>query len=972
VCVCVYSGRRTWGTSTMTSNSHTIEYSKTLNSLYKISLYTLSHSFSNSLAHENILGCLGFSEGAIVWMDMIHRFQSEQRSSLSSQTPLPLSFFISFGLPSYPLKRISLTQMRIIHFYGEKDELIDVANLKCVCQELGSFSSLVAHPQGHVVPTSTQILLPFFDCVYEIVKPKFDQKSDSHDLCEENSSFSEDSSLSQRQKEEIESLEMIFDRSIQRKLNGRLAITIDCDSPHSFQPKIILLIHLPSTYPDDLLSPPNVTIESLHCCPISSAECSQSLRTRIDTALSAYCGEEILFGLIEDVREWLLSHLDEMSKRQNSECITPLSHLSSSLISPLLFGTDILNEDFDESTDTSLMRWATEEAMSVHVIHYGAQHVNDKIVDERGENDDNESNNNDDGAVSDEKGTLPNNVTSFSVDDEKEFRNLIRDCLFDGGGMEGSGGGESGEWKRFCIGLVGKPSSGKSTFYNAAIRAVEDLIDVDHTTVTSSNRAAKVAAFPFTTIEPNMAWGCVEIPESPFCVKKGSNPKYGLVRNLDKTYSRRVPIFMKDVAGLVRGAYQGRGRGNAFLNDLCDADVLIHVIDGSGKSDGGGNLLGENEEYDVSDDIIWVYEEIHRWIYTNISRKWKTILRDPLHLPRMFSGYRCTPAVIWRAMHCVGIRNKKQLEENVKTYTRKELHLLVAHFLHLRFPVILALNKCDIPSSQSHYRSVTSRFPYYTILRMSAKVECHLQILEKYLLRQSFFPTAEISLPFDCSHTLSLFDKLKSQCHPRMIALFEDVRSNLSVLQQNSSGVGSVLLAALLLKSPQIVLPVVNFETFHSKRIKTESGRTLKSESSSVVVTPGSGQGKGCGGQRSGGRGGKVEAKVKTTKKSKKEKETGQTNDLLDLSLEIFGEKSNPILRETILLRPGASTLDLFKAMKRKGVVEGEFVRAEKWVVGDEGRGCAVVMKKNERVGSGGMSIQICKVITNNRTKWQT
>lgn len=38
-----------------------------------------------------------------------------------------------------------------------------------------------------------------------------------------------------------------------------------------------------------------------------------------------------------------------------------------------------------------------------------------------------------------------------------------------------------------------------------------------------------------------------------------------------------VHVYVQDVAGLVPGAYTGRGRGNAFLNDLCDADVLIHV-----------------------------------------------------------------------------------------------------------------------------------------------------------------------------------------------------------------------------------------------------------------------------------------------------------------------------------------------------------------------------------------------------------
>lgn len=51
------------------------------------------------------------------------------------------------------------------------------------------------------------------------------------------------------------------------------------------------------------------------------------------------------------------------------------------------------------------------------------------------------------------------------------------------------------------------------------------------------------------------------------------------------------------------GAYQGRGRGNAFLNDLCDADVLIHVVDASGTTDAGGGAAREGEGADPCDDI---------------------------------------------------------------------------------------------------------------------------------------------------------------------------------------------------------------------------------------------------------------------------------------------------------------------------------------------------------------------------------
>ena len=37
-------------------------------------------------------------------------------------------------------------------------------------------------------------------------------------------------------------------------------------------------------------------------------------------------------------------------------------------------------------------------------------------------------------------------------------------------------------------------------------------------------------------------------------------------------------------------AYQGKGKGNQFLSDLCTADALVHVVDASGLTDRGGNL----------------------------------------------------------------------------------------------------------------------------------------------------------------------------------------------------------------------------------------------------------------------------------------------------------------------------------------------------------------------------------------------
>jgi hypothetical protein len=50
------------------------------------------------------------------------------------------------------------------------------------------------------------------------------------------------------------------------------------------------------------------------------------------------------------------------------------------------------------------------------------------------------------------------------------------------------------------------------------------------------------------------------------------------------------------------GAYQGRGRGNAFLNDLCDADVLVHVVDVSGTTDSKGVAMSAGPGAAEGDD----------------------------------------------------------------------------------------------------------------------------------------------------------------------------------------------------------------------------------------------------------------------------------------------------------------------------------------------------------------------------------
>ena len=110
------------------------------------------------------------------------------------------------------------------------------------------------------------------------------------------------------------------------------------------------------------------------------------------------------------------------------------------------------------------------------------------------------------------------------------------------------------------IGIVGKPSTGKSSFFKASTMA-----DVD------------IANYPFTTIEPNHAVGFVNVECADKFFNVQCNPRTVFCLN----HNRFIPVDLLDVAGLVPGAYKGLGCGNQFLDDLNRADVLIHIIDAS-------------------------------------------------------------------------------------------------------------------------------------------------------------------------------------------------------------------------------------------------------------------------------------------------------------------------------------------------------------------------------------------------------
>jgi len=271
----------------------------------------------------------------------------------------------------------------------------------------------------------------------------------------------------------------------------------------------------------------------------------------------------------------------------------------------------------------------------------------------------------------------------------------------------------------YTVGLVGKPSAGKSTFFNSVARYRE-------------GKMAEMSERPFTTIDPNIdtAYFAAPSPHEEWGIAD-CQPELGFIAG-----GRRATVMLKDVAGLVPGAHSGNGKGNFFLSCLCDADALIHVIDASGQTTEEG-ALGEG---DPVRDIQWVREELHLWIFGNIRRKWDSVRRKAKaqrvtqeavleRLADLLVGYHTTRSTIFTVLERAGFSVAKIVagREGIATWGEAEVHRLVAHFLHARFPIVLAMNKADGVKSKANIERVREAYPHDVVVPVCARAEWWLK-----------------------------------------------------------------------------------------------------------------------------------------------------------------------------------------------------------------------------------------------------
>ena len=220
------------------------------------------------------------------------------------------------------------------------------------------------------------------------------------------------------------------------------------------------------------------------------------------------------------------------------------------------------------------------------------------------------------------------------------------------------------------LALAGKPNCGKSTFFRAATLA-----------------PAEIANYPFTTIDAN--FGVAYVRTVCPCTALGlrcGNCSDGV---------RFVPVNLIDVAGLVPDAHKGRGLGNQFLDNLRQADAIIHIVDASGSTDAEGNPVDPGS-HDPIPDIGFLEQEMTMWVYGILDKHWAKLHRQAqtkgfsVHrgVSEVFTGLGITPEDVKDAELRAGIDLVHPAEGGLVRFC--------AEIVKISKPMIVVGNKADM------------------------------------------------------------------------------------------------------------------------------------------------------------------------------------------------------------------------------------------------------------------------------------
>jgi len=233
------------------------------------------------------------------------------------------------------------------------------------------------------------------------------------------------------------------------------------------------------------------------------------------------------------------------------------------------------------------------------------------------------------------------------------------------------------------VGIVGKTGVGKSTFFSAVT-----LIPV------------AIASRPFTTVKPNRGVGYLRAP----CVCKEFDVEDQPVNSACVNGVRLIPVEIVDCAGLIPGAWMGRGLGNQFLDEIRKADALIHVVDAAGATDEEGRPCKPGTR-DPLKDVEFLDYEIAMWLtqimkrdFGRIAQKSETLSMSPVDLlSDRLSGLAIGREHVAKALKETGLETKK-----FSLWSDDDIFEFMVVLRRAAKPMLIAANKIDLPYAEGN------------------------------------------------------------------------------------------------------------------------------------------------------------------------------------------------------------------------------------------------------------------------------
>ena len=339
------------------------------------------------------------------------------------------------------------------------------------------------------------------------------------------------------------------------------------------------------------------------------------------------------------------------------------------------------------------------------------------------------------------------------------------------------------------VGIVGKPNTGKSTFFSATTLA-----------------PVEIASYPFTTIKPNRGIAYVRSP----CACKEFNVQDNPVNSLCLDGVRLIPVELIDCAGLVPGAWQGRGLGNQFLDEIRKADALIHIVDASGATDSEGKLC-KPSDHDPIEDVSFLETEITMWLAQILKRDWLKLARtaesgtkDLLSLlEERLSGLAIRRTHIFEA-----VRKTELNAEKPTSWSDEDFIKFLDTLRSIAKPMLIAANKIDVEPAEENFERLKNLD--YIAIPCCAEAELALRrAAEKKLIDYR---------PGDCNFNV-LEPKELTETQSKALRVVEE-----KILQKfGSTGVQDAInMAFFKLLSMIVVYPVEDIE-----RLSDHRGRVL-------------------------------------------------------------------------------------------------------------------------------------------------